>query len=131
MTASCSTSWRRSIPRADMGDAADVEATIGRILSNHLHLDIPSTELDLFEAGVLDSLAFVELLLHLEQEFGITVSVEELEVDHFRTIRRIAEFLLARNGSSAAGVDEARTVPRGEENGDGSPDAQENPPHVQ
>ena len=85
-----------------MSDVATVETRIARILSTALHLDIPSVELDLFETGALDSLAFVEFLLHLEREFGIRVSVEDLEIPHFRTIRRIAQFVIARNGQTPA-----------------------------
>ena len=90
------------------GDTAAVEARIAHILSSHHHLDISSVEMDLFETGAIDSLAFVEFLLHLEQEFGLKVSVEDLEIDDFRTIRRIAQFVVSRNGQgSAAGRAEA------------------------
>ena len=60
-----------------------------------LHLDPPPIELDLFDSGVLDSLAFVELLLRLEQDFGVSVSVDDLELENFRTIERIAAFVEA------------------------------------
>jgi acyl carrier protein len=83
-----------------MTDAAAVETRIARILSASLHLDIPSVETDLFETGAIDSLAFVEFLLRLEREFGITVTVEDLEIDHFRTIRRIAQFVSGRDGKT-------------------------------
>jgi acyl carrier protein len=38
----------------------------------------------------------VELLLRLEQDFGVPVSVDDLELDHFRTLGRIAQFVEAR-----------------------------------
>jgi D-alanine--poly(phosphoribitol) ligase subunit 2 len=69
---------------------------IGRIVSDALHLEVPSADVDLFETGVLDSLAFVELLLQLEREFGVSVTLDELEVDNFRSIERIAAFVEAR-----------------------------------
>ncbi|TMJ06132.1 MAG: acyl carrier protein [Bacillati bacterium ANGP1] len=83
-----------------MPDAtAVVEARVAQILARALHLEIPSADLDLFETGAIDSLAFVEFLLHLEREFGIAVPLEELELDNFRTIRRIAQFVNSRNGA--------------------------------
>jgi acyl carrier protein len=85
-----------------MDNAGTVEARVARILSTSLHLDIASVETDLFETGRVDSLAFVELLMHLEQEFGIRVSVESLEVEHFRTIRRIAQFVLSQDAQTLA-----------------------------
>jgi hypothetical protein len=33
------------------------------------------------ESGVLDSLAFVELMVQIEDEFGITVSLDDLGID--------------------------------------------------
>lgn len=69
---------------------------INAIFANALNLETPSPDIDLFDTGVLDSLAFVELLLQLEREFGVTVSLDELEIDNFRSIGRIAEFVDAR-----------------------------------
>ena len=45
---------------------------------------------------MLDSLAFVDLLFHLEQEFGVSTSVDDMEVDNFKSIACIANFLTAR-----------------------------------
>ena len=58
-----------------------------------LHLEVPSIDTDLLETGILDSLQFVELLLHLEQETGTTISLDDLEIDNFRSIAKIAEFV--------------------------------------
>ena len=69
---------------------ADLTAGVSAIFSEVLHVEVASTETDLFEAGLLDSLAFVELLLQLERVFGVTTSLEDLELDNFRTIARIA-----------------------------------------
>ena len=96
-----------------MSDAVTLEARIVRILEAALHLDIPSAEMDLFASGALDSLAFVEFLLHLERECGITVPVEDLELDQFRTIRRIAQFVLARNGQTLAAAQPEGAAPSG------------------
>jgi D-alanine--poly(phosphoribitol) ligase subunit 2 len=69
---------------------------IGRVFSDKLNIETPASHVDLFETGVLDSLAFVELLLHLECEFGVTVPVDDLEIDNFRSIARVADFVLSR-----------------------------------
>jgi len=83
-----------------MTDPGGVRERIAHLFSSAMHLDVPSADTDLFETGVLDSLAFVELLLQLEREFGVTTSVEDLEVDSFRSIARIAEFVMARLAAS-------------------------------
>jgi D-alanine--poly(phosphoribitol) ligase subunit 2 len=53
----------------------------------------PST--DLLESGLLDSMSFVELLLNLEQRFGYTPNLAELDLEHFRSINKIAELVSA------------------------------------
>lgn len=71
---------------------------IGVLFSETLNIEVPSTETDLVDAGVLDSLAFVELLWHLERTFGLKVSTDSLEIDNFRSIARIADFITSQNG---------------------------------
>ena len=72
---------------------ADLAARVAAIFSGVLNVEVESDDTDLFEAGLLDSLAFVELLLQLEREFGVTASVEDLELNNFRSIARIAAFV--------------------------------------
>lgn len=42
------------------------------------------------------SLMFVELILMLEEEFGIEIRDEDLTPDHFSSIRKIAEYMQSR-----------------------------------
>ena len=53
----------------------------------------PDPDADLLEGGLLDSLALVELLFAIEQELGIVVPAERLEIEHFRTLARLAELV--------------------------------------
>lgn len=64
-----------------------------------MNLDIPSPDTDLVETGALDSMAFVELLLRLEEVFGLHLTLDDLQIDRFRTPRAIA--LLAASGDRA------------------------------
>ncbi len=71
---------------------------ISALLAKQFHLEVPSPETDLIDTGYLDSLMFVEFLAQLEVEFGIQVSHDDLELDRFRTILRIADFVAAKDG---------------------------------
>jgi acyl carrier protein len=53
----------------------------------------PDPDADLLEGGVLDSLALVELLFAIEQELGIVVPAERLEIERFRTLACLAELV--------------------------------------
>jgi D-alanine--poly(phosphoribitol) ligase subunit 2 len=82
-----------------MSDPTALHDQVAGVFLRSLNLEVPSPDTDLFETGLLDSLAFVELLLALERDFGVTTAVEDLEVDNFRSIARIAEFVTARIAS--------------------------------
>jgi acyl carrier protein len=83
-----------------------IQERISRLFLTALHVDVPSAHADLFETGVLDSLAFVELLLQLEQEFAVTATAEDLDIENFRSIARIAAFVRARTAGAPSGADQ-------------------------
>ena len=71
--------------------------TIGKVVnlfSERLKLKVPSPDTDLFDSGVLSSQVFAELLFHLEQEFNVKVSLEDLEPSNFHSVEAIAAFIL-------------------------------------
>jgi D-alanine--poly(phosphoribitol) ligase subunit 2 len=79
-----------------MNGDTSVADRLARIFPDALHIEAPAIDTDLFDTGILDSLAFVELLLRLEQDFGVSVSVDDLELDNFRTLGQIARFVEGR-----------------------------------
>lgn len=79
-----------------MSDCEKLKEQITALFVEKLNVEVPSARTDLIGAGVLDSLKFVELLLHMEQEFGARVEMNDLDLDNFRSIERIAEFVARR-----------------------------------
>ena len=79
-----------------MRDGNALAGRLARLFTDRLHTEVPAADTDLFETGILDSLRFVELLAALAEAFGIRVSVEDLEIDDFRSLSRIADFLAAK-----------------------------------
>ena len=47
----------------------------------------------LLERGLLDSMALVKLVTFLEKRFGVALSDEEFDPDHFETIAAIADLV--------------------------------------
>jgi acyl carrier protein len=60
-----------------------------------LNIRVPSDDTDLLESGLLDSLGLVELLFQVEQTFGLTLHLDELDVEHFRSLRTIGATVTA------------------------------------
>ena len=48
-------------------------------------------DIDLFEAGLLDSLGAIDLLVEIEEEFGVVIAPTELERSEMNTVNKIIE----------------------------------------
>jgi len=75
--------------RGDQPDELIVDQ-LRDLFRDALNIEVASPDTDLIEAGLLDSLALVELLFQIEQRFAIDLALEELEVDNFRTLARLS-----------------------------------------
>jgi methoxymalonate biosynthesis acyl carrier protein len=80
-----------------MSQSKNLEDQLRRLFAEKLNVTVPSVETDLIETGLVDSLTFVEFLAQLEAGFGVQVSLEDLEIDRFRTISSIARFIATKN----------------------------------
>lgn len=54
----------------------------------------------LLALGVIDSLGVIELLMFLEQEYGVLAADDEITETNLGTLRGIASFVLAKRGAS-------------------------------
>ena len=61
------------------------------IFAERFETRLDSPEADLLESGIVDSVRIVELVLEIEQRFGVSLPFEELEIEDFRTVPRLAE----------------------------------------
>ena len=84
-----------------MNDPETIANEVAEIFSRNLHIEVPSHDFDLFTAGILDSLQLVELLFQLEEQFGIRISLGEINLENFRSIDCIALLLVHQNGNGA------------------------------
>lgn len=84
-----------------MSECNPVIARILRLLRDSLFLDPPSCEADLVEGGMIDSMGFMELFALLEAEFGIRIELGDLDLDHFRTVERMAAFVIDKQNKEA------------------------------
>jgi RimJ/RimL family protein N-acetyltransferase/acyl carrier protein len=66
------------------------------LLNEEFEVEIPSTDTHLIENGFIDSLRFIQLISILEDEFEITVSIEDLDLERFSTVKNISKFVINR-----------------------------------
>ncbi len=78
------------------------DAVITLIVEQHIvETDqVLTAESDLFACG-LDSLAMMQLMLHMEREFGVRISPAEMTRNHFATATVLAGWLSHSNRSAA------------------------------
>jgi acyl carrier protein len=74
-----------------MGDLEDARRQILAIFDERFDTPIASAEVDLLEGRLVDSVKIVDLVLELEHRFGVSLLFEELEIEDFRTVARLAE----------------------------------------
>ena len=53
-----------------------------------------AADLDIFADGLVSSMFAMELVVHLEQTYGIAIVGKDLRLDNFRTARGMAELVL-------------------------------------
>lgn len=61
---------------------------------------------EIFRSGVINSLIAVQLVMFVEEEFGITVENEDLDIDKFKCVNSITSLIvqkMAENGNSPGG----------------------------
>jgi D-alanine--poly(phosphoribitol) ligase subunit 2 len=96
---------------------AEVVAVIECIFNETLSITPPAPEVDIIDAGLLDSLGLVTLLFELEQELGVQMPLESLEVDDFRSIEAIARLIAQMRGEEQGegfkGEGSVQAEPRG------------------
>ena len=92
----------------------DMVGAIRSLLSEKLLAEVDSPDTDLLKAGVLDSLALIQLLLHLEESFGVKIPLDELEIEDLRSVSSIARLVdsrrTAKMSAGAAPSNTALTV---------------------
>jgi acyl carrier protein len=74
-----------------------LHAQLNAFFSEKLSVEITSIDADLVQTGILDSLALVELLTYIEKEFETEVSLDDIDIEDFHSIARIAEYVNAHS----------------------------------
>lgn len=87
-----------------MVDASDLKTRIKKTIVERLKLDVDPAQIGdttpLFGDGLgLDSIDALELVLGLEQEFGVKVEDEEVGAKALASVDTLAEFVLSKQAA--------------------------------
>lgn len=79
----------------------DIQTSIRQFLAKFFqNYDLQDDE-DIFSLGFVNSLFAMQLVLFVEQQFQITVENEDLDLDNFRTINALTNFIKRKHASTA------------------------------
>jgi len=85
----------------------DLISQVRRLITEKLLLEVSSPTEDLLSSGTIDSLSLIQLLVNLEEHFGVRIPLDELEIEDLRSIQSIARLIenyrLASASSAGAG----------------------------
>jgi len=79
-----------------------VEALRSHILADFVPDESPdglTAETPLFDAGILDSVAALDLIEFIEERFGVALEAHELSVEAFGTLDAIAALVLEKSST--------------------------------
>lgn len=87
-----------------MNQQEQMRERVVALFRERMQIAVPDADAELLESGLLDSAGLVDLLLQLEDLFGVTLQMEEFEMDDFRNCDAIARRVLAaREAGTAVG----------------------------
>ena len=76
---------------------SSIEDRLKRMIVDRLFMKIEPEEIEadksLIDGYGVDSVSLLELVVGLEEEFGVTVKDEEFDVKHFETVSALADFV--------------------------------------
>ncbi|MGV9567632.1 acyl carrier protein [Streptomyces sp. NPDC003480] len=76
-----------------MADSAGNREAIREFILDNISESSVGDDEDIFERGLVRSMFVMQLVLFVEQEFGVSITGEDLQFDNFRTIGRIDELV--------------------------------------
>lgn len=76
-------------PSAAKHDGGVSAVDVHGVFTGTLGVRVPDDDTDVIATGLLDSLGVAELLLTLEERFGITIDMATLDLDDVRSVRSI------------------------------------------
>jgi methoxymalonate biosynthesis acyl carrier protein len=75
-----------------------IKASIKEFISNSIQIDRIDDEEDLFDTGIVNSLFSIQLVTFVEKKFNITVTVDDLDIENFKSVSALYSFVKNKIG---------------------------------
>jgi acyl carrier protein len=74
-----------------------VEETIRRFILDSINIADLENDDNLFESGIVNSLFAVQLMTYIEKTFGIEVTMDDLDIENFKSINATTLFVMKKS----------------------------------
>jgi methoxymalonate biosynthesis acyl carrier protein len=75
-----------------------IKETVKRFIFSSITITDLDDDDNLFEIGVVNSLFAVQLMTFIENTFGIEVTMDDLDIDNFKSLNAATAFVVRKNG---------------------------------
>ncbi len=82
---------------------SDIQGALTAFFRDQLNVELPSTSADLIDAGILDSLMLIEVVMFMESEFSVTAEFDDLDMENFVSVDCMTRFVVARQQGALVG----------------------------
>lgn len=87
-----------------MNQNNSIRTSVTSVVCKTLTIESIAFEEDLFDSGLLDSLSMVQLMVALEEEFGIRIEPEDLDFEDYKSVKSMTEMVNRLSLSSASAI---------------------------
>jgi acyl carrier protein len=78
-------------------DEKGIKETVRSFILSSINIPNLDDDDDLFESGVVNSLFAVQLMTFIEKTFALEVSMDDLDIENFKSLNATAAFVLQKN----------------------------------
>jgi len=78
-------------------DPNHVKQIIRNFINDSINIDTLGDDENLFESGLINSLFAVQLMTFIERKFGFEISMDDLDIENFKSISATAAFVAQKS----------------------------------
>lgn len=88
--------------RAENPQTQSPQAVIRDYILENISIQEMDDDFDIFEAGIVNSLFAIELMTFLERAFAIKVTMDDLDMENFKSVNAASQFVRQKQGGDSA-----------------------------
>jgi acyl carrier protein len=88
--------------RSDCANAALPQEIIRSYILENINVPALDDDFDIFETGIVNSLFAIELMTFLEKSFSIKVTMDDLDMQNFKSVNAASQFVQRKKEAAGA-----------------------------